>query len=324
MRDKITHILYAKGSLIMDIYVPDYYESFRCKGSSCKDNCCIGWEIDIDEKSAARYAALPGAFGERLRAAIEPGEPPHFRLDGSGRCAMLRDDDLCEIQRTLGESALCNICRDHPRYRVFLPGRTEIGLGLCCEEAARLLLAQTEKVTLCGAVSEAPPRETVALLLFRQKLLDAAQDRDLPIGGRMRKIIALSGASLPRRTARAWAAFFASLEPLEPGWTEALAKLAGTVDFAGFHAVSAAWETEYEQLLVYFLLRHLLADEGRALPARAAFAVLSTAMLYALGAAVRTENGALTFGERVELARLWSANVEYSEENMRAILDELT
>ena len=249
---------------------PAYYEAFRCTAGACRHNCCIGWEIDIDGKSAERYAALPGAFGERVRAAVEPGEPPHFRLDAAGRCAMLREDNLCELQRTLGESALCNICRDHPRYRVFLPGRTEIGLGLCCEEAARLLLSQTEKVTLRGAVSKAPPRETVE------------------------------------------------------GWTETLAKLARPIDFAGFHAVSAAWETEYEQLLVYFLLRHLLADEGRALLARAAFAVLSTAMLYALGAAVRTENGTVSFGERVELARLWSANVEYSEDNMRAALDELT
>ncbi len=303
---------------------PAYYEAFRCTAGACRHNCCIGWEIDIDEKSTARYAALPGAFGERLRAAIEPGEPPHFRLDESGRCAMLRDDNLCELQRTLGESALCHICRDHPRYRVFLPGRTEIGLGLCCEEAARLLLAQTEKVTLRGEVSKAPPRVTVELLLFRQKLLDAAQDRRLSLGGRMKKILALSGASLPRRTARAWAVFFASLEPLEPGWREALAKLAGPVDFAGFHAVSAAWETEYEQLLVYFLLRHLLAGEGRGMAQRAAFAVLSTAMLYALGAAVRTESGAVSFAQRAELARLWSANVEYSEENMRSILDEFT
>lgn len=303
---------------------PAYYEAFRCTAGACRHNCCIGWEIDIDKKSAARYAALPGAFGERVRAAVEPGEPPHFRLDAAGRCAMLRDDNLCELQRTLGECALCNICRDHPA----LPGVSARAdgdrLGLCCEEAARLLLSQTEKVTLRGAVSKAPPRETVELLLFRQKLLDAAQDRRLTLGGRMRKILTLAGASLPRRTARAWAAFFASLEPLEPGWTETLAKLSKPIDFAGFHAVSAAWETEYEQLLVYFLLRHLLADEGRALPARAAFAVLSTAMLYALGAAVRTENGTVSFGERVELARLWSANVEYSEENMRAALDELT
>ena len=303
---------------------PAYYEAFRCTAGACRHNCCIGWEIDIDGNSAERYAALPGAFGKRVRAAVEPGEPPHFRLDAAGRCAMLREDNLCELQRTLGESALCNICRDHPRYRVFLPGRTEIGLGLCCEEAARLLLAQTEKVTLCGEVSAAPPRESVELLLFRQKLLDAAQDRRLSLGGRMKKILSLSGASLPRRTARAWAAFFAALEPLEAEFPEALSRLDGAVDFAGFHAVSAAWETEYEQLLVYFLLRHLLADEGRGLPQRAAFAVLSTAMLYALGAAVRTENGAVSFAERVELARLWSANIEYSEENMRAALDELT
>ena len=306
-----------------EIY-PAYYEAFRCTAGACRHNCCIGWEIDIDATSAARYASLPGEMGERIRAAIEPGEPPHFRLGDAGRCAMLREDNLCEIQRTLGEGALCDICRDHPRYRVFLPGRTEIGLGLCCEEAARLLLSQTEKVTLCGEVSAAPPRETVELLLFRQKLLDAAQDRRLSLGGRMQKILALAGASLPRRTARAWAVFFASLEPLEEEFPEALSRLDGAVDFAGFHAVSAAWETEYEQLLVYFLLRHLLADEGRGLPERAAFAVLSTATLYALGAAVRTENGAVSFAERVELARLWSANIEYSEENMRAALDELT
>ena len=303
---------------------PAYYGAFRCTAGACRHNCCIGWEIDIDAMSAARYASLPGEMGERIRAAIEPGEPPHFRLCDAGRCAMLREDNLCEIQRTLGEGALCDICRDHPRYRVFLPGRTEIGLGLCCEEAARLLLSQTEKVTLCGEVSAAPPRESVELLLFRQKLLDAAQDRRLSLGGRMQKILSLAGASLPRRTARTWAAFFAALEPLEEEFPEALSRLDGAVDFAGFHAVSAAWETEYEQLLVYFLLRHLLADEGRGLPQRAAFAVLSTATLYALGAATRTEKGAVSFAERVELARLWSASMEYSEENMRAALDELT
>ena len=55
---------------------PAYYEAFRCTAGACRHNCCIGWEIDIDGKSAARYAALPGAFGERVRAAVEPGEPP--------------------------------------------------------------------------------------------------------------------------------------------------------------------------------------------------------------------------------------------------------
>ena len=51
---------------------PAYYEAFRCTAGACRHNCCIGWEIDIDGKSAERYAALPGAFGERVRAAALP------------------------------------------------------------------------------------------------------------------------------------------------------------------------------------------------------------------------------------------------------------
>ena len=26
----------------------DYYEKFNCISSNCKHNCCIGWEIEID------------------------------------------------------------------------------------------------------------------------------------------------------------------------------------------------------------------------------------------------------------------------------------
>ena len=35
----------------MKIYVPDYYSEFSCIADKCSDNCCIGWEIDIDENS---------------------------------------------------------------------------------------------------------------------------------------------------------------------------------------------------------------------------------------------------------------------------------
>ncbi len=306
-----------------EIY-PSYCENFQCIASACRHNCCIGWEIDIDERSAARYARLPGALGETVRGAMIKDDALHFRLDEKGRCALLRSDNLCTLQHELGEGALCDICRDHPRWRVFLPGRTEVGLGLCCEEASRLLLSCTDKVTLRGEVTKTPPRETRELLLFRQKLLDAAQDRTLPVGGRMRKILALAGAGVPRKPRREWAAFFSSLEALEDEWGKTLELLNGNIDYVKFHSVSRAWETEYEQLLVYFLLRHLLADEGREMPQRAAFAVLSTSMLYALDAAVYINSGKLPFGQRVELARLWSANVEYSEDNMRAVLSELT
>ena len=27
---------------------PEYVENFKCIGGECEDNCCIGWDIDVD------------------------------------------------------------------------------------------------------------------------------------------------------------------------------------------------------------------------------------------------------------------------------------
>ena len=43
---------------------PSYYKAFRCIGSDCTENCCIGWEIDVDEDSLAYYETVPGDFGD--------------------------------------------------------------------------------------------------------------------------------------------------------------------------------------------------------------------------------------------------------------------
>ena len=82
----------------MKLYQPTCWKSFQCTASQCSDNCCIGWEIDIDPDSYARYQALPGAFGQRVRASIQPGETPCFRMNGE-RCAMLNGENLCQIYR---------------------------------------------------------------------------------------------------------------------------------------------------------------------------------------------------------------------------------
>ena len=33
----------------------------------CKHNCCIGWEIDVDEEKLAYYKHVQGALGDRLK-----------------------------------------------------------------------------------------------------------------------------------------------------------------------------------------------------------------------------------------------------------------
>ena len=135
------------GKKKIQIRKPDYFERFQCSASDCTDNCCIGWEIDIDERTAERYKKVQGELGQKLKDRIlREGEDelPHFILQGE-RCPFLGDNNLCELINELGESSLCDICREHPRFYEWFDGLTEMGLGLCCEEAARLILESPEK-----------------------------------------------------------------------------------------------------------------------------------------------------------------------------------
>ena len=131
----------------MKLRIPDFYDSFHCTGSECPDNCCIGWELDIDEDTYEYYKNVPGEFGDRLRANMESARDAgdstdvlgdgsdarrSFKLEVSGRCPFLNKKDLCDIVLNLGEEALCRLCTDYPRYTFEWGGVTEKSLTLSC------------------------------------------------------------------------------------------------------------------------------------------------------------------------------------------------
>lgn len=130
----------------MKLQIPHYYKNFKCTASDCSDNCCIGWEIDIDDQTNTFYQSQKGAFGKRLKENIVHTDCHSFRLYEE-RCAFLNEQNLCDIILNLGENALCEICSEHPRYRSDFENLTEKGVGLCCEAAARLILSLKEKTT---------------------------------------------------------------------------------------------------------------------------------------------------------------------------------
>lgn len=126
----------------------DYYEKFKCIANNCTDNCCIGWEIDIDEKSLTYYKNLGGELGEKLAQNINfDASPAHFILNGE-RCPFLNGDNLCDIIINQGEDKICEICTLHPRYFEWYNDLCEAGIGLCCEEATRLILTDNERVMI--------------------------------------------------------------------------------------------------------------------------------------------------------------------------------
>lgn len=127
----------------MKTLVPVYYKDFKCIAEKCKHTCCKGWEIGIDSESLPRF--LSDGY---ISSKVNMGDTPTIKLDENEKCPFLKDDGLCEMIDNYGEDFLCQICKDHPRFKNYWTGITEIGLGLVCEEAARIILYSDKKFNL--------------------------------------------------------------------------------------------------------------------------------------------------------------------------------
>ena len=298
----------------MKLITPDYYKDFACIAGRCRHNCCIGWEIDIDEDTLELYKNIPGEFGERLRAGITCGDTPCFKLGEGERCVFLNDRGLCDIILNLGEDALCDICTDHPRFRNCFSDRTEKGLGLCCEEACRIILGQKSPVRLMEMSFDDGTRPLPAEARFfdeRQHVFDVLQDRSLPLGDRFARLTEEYGITENELTPAEWAEFYRSLERLDPKWSQWLDILESMDRFASPRDVQI-----WENLAVYMVYRHA-ADQS--LCSSIAFAVHTVRLICTLCKATDAD-----FDMICDICRMWSSEIEYSEENTSAVIDKLT
>ena len=309
----------------MNIITPNYYQKFQCIADRCKHNCCIGWEIDIDDETYKNYQNIEGNFGARFKTEISFDDTPHFRLGEGERCPFLNDSNLCDIILNLGENALCQICTDHPRFRNFYTNYTEIGLGLCCEEAGRLILSQTEPMQIPLPAAKLLPPEETSFFNIRSQVFSLLQDRSLPLFQRIEKLLRKFQLTFPQKTCQQWAEIYLSLElkknnmqiiTVEDGWMERLQLFSQAESIP---CLEDEWEIPFEQLLCYFVYRHFSGslEDGR-LKERILFSVLGAFIIAGL-----FQMEEKTIEQLVEIARLYSSEIEYSEENTEALLELL-
>ncbi len=294
---------------------PNYYSQFHCIADKCDHSCCIGWEIDIDEKTLENYNSQNTPFGEKIRSKIE-GDEPHFVLSEDERCPFLQKNGLCEIIINCGEDALCDICRLHPRFCNFYSGFTEIGLGLCCEEAARIILAQTEKFSIDIPEDASLTDFEKEFFDVRSEIFDILQNRDLSIKERFSLLSKKFGFEFEFDLSKLCDKYI-SLERLDDNWTDVLLRLENcSFDESIFERQDMS--VAFEQLSVYFVFRHLhsaidfvnYADYVR-------FSLVSTYMI----AAVCAMTGKTSPRDISEICRMYSSEIEYSEENVLELVE---
>ncbi|MCR5147244.1 MAG: flagellin lysine-N-methylase [Clostridia bacterium] len=180
----------------MKLRMPEYYRNFKCIADKCKDSCCsAGWEIDIDDETMNKYESVEGTFGAKLKRSICCTDGTyHFILDRDNNCPFLKEG-LCEIYTKLGEKSLCKICAKHPRYYTWFNGFKEGGIGLCCEEAARIIISNSKRFSTFDVDVPDEDSEKYDKKLFkylqraRKKIITHLEDDSVSLNNRIRNVI---------------------------------------------------------------------------------------------------------------------------------------
>ncbi len=295
----------------MKVLIPHYYHKFQCIKDRCKHSCCVGWEITIDEESLRFYQSLSGEMGEKIRQKIvTDANDSHFLLDGEERCPFLMGNGLCEMICRLGENALCDICADHPRFRNYYDDFTEMGLGLCCEAVAKIVLEETEPFSLtylCGEDKIYLTEVEEIFLALRDRLFSYIQNRDIPIGQRLEFIAKEVGIEEKDCSPEVLVPLYLSMERLNDSWTEVLQGI--EKERFSFSKIDEKFAIPLEQLFCYFIYRHLWNGESKS---GITFAIKSCSLIVSLW----QKHQNITIEKMADYVRMYSAEVEYCEENM--------
>ncbi len=299
----------------MNTIFPNYYKKFKCIADKCRHSCCIGWEIDIDSDTLKYYSTIKGAFAERLKSSISYAEEPHFILQNDDRCPFLNESGLCDMILELGEDSLCDICADHPRFRNFYSGAIEMGLGLCCEAAAELILKSDEPFSLenFDLNDNSYTDEEKFFLALRSDLIDIMKDRSLSIKKRHSKLLKRIDYILPDKSVADWCDIYLTLERLDPLWTDILTKLKNAPVDSFYKNSNKIDKIALEQLTIYFIYRHISGnisiDEFKKLTC---FSIISTQLIMALSSIIQGD-------DIIGYSRMYSSEIEYSDINIEVL-----
>lgn len=315
------------------IMTPEY-RTFRCIAGACPDSCCTDWEIVLDEKTEAFYRTIPGELGKRLRKTmIFDADGDVIFQEKDSRCPFWNAQHLCDIQMQLGETALCETCRQFPRLVQDYGDFAEYDLSIACPEAARILLTMpldTWSLTeenhpeLPGDAPEYDPIRMSQLQRQRSQLFKTLRDTSRPALVQMAECLSMQldweQIAHPQMqkdvvcSENVCLEFLRSCEILTPDWRHMLERAVLVPTYA--LEMNEAFDREIRLFAIDVLYRHYLRtvfDDSSLFPVQlAAFFVCAVCtMIHRLD--IRTQP------ERLRIWQLFVKEVEYDGDNMKRL-----
>ena len=338
----------------MKLSVPEYYKEFKCIADKCKDTCCKGWEIDIDKKTHEFYKNVPGDLGKKLKNNISSENPTHFILNEHGKCPFLNNNNLCDIFIKLGEEHLCKICTLHPRYFEWFENQKEGGIGLCCEEAARIILSQDRNFKTYEIETEYESFDIYDKNLYsylydiRNDIINFLDDTSIPLDMRIcnilknvreiqeridtkellepYKILTIENLAL-KKDFKPLLNFFLKLEFLEPSWSQnfknSITKHTEFINkITEFEIANPKIDLYLKNIAIYFIWRYFLKGAfDKDIYSKVNLMAMSVIVIKYLFFCSWLENGHLKFEDCISIAKDYSKEIEYNSDNLALLAD---
>ena len=139
------------------VITQQYMDGFQCIGDRCENNCCHGWNVDLDKNSYVwmkkKFQNAPKEL-KRFKQFVKVKDKNNKRFHASilikadQSCPYLEDNGLCEIHKRFGETRLSHVCRSYPRRFYHDHGQIELSGSLSCPEVARRALLNKDATAL--------------------------------------------------------------------------------------------------------------------------------------------------------------------------------
>ena len=122
-------------------------DNFQCLAGNCPNNCCHGWDIELDDAILEEWNKLGVAQRVTLQDSVEKPEGDNtkkvfFKKKTDGNCVHITENGECQVHRDLGHEFLPVTCQDYPRSKLMKEDREIITARLSCPHIINLLLQE--------------------------------------------------------------------------------------------------------------------------------------------------------------------------------------